>query len=73
MSDLARDADISHTTYAYEIKSSATFRPEFVKNLKAWGHTAGIPDDHLSLLYNGDESFVYQGVSVLPWREALFQ
>lgn len=52
---------------AYEIKSSATFRPECVKRLLAWGDLANVSPSALTLFYSGEESLVHRGVRVLPW------
>ncbi len=62
-----RGADV----HAYEIKSSATFRPDRLKNLLAWGDLAGLPPEKLHLLYDGNESLVHRGVSVAPWRSGI--
>jgi predicted AAA+ superfamily ATPase len=55
--------------HAYEIKSSATFCPEHLKNLRAWGELARLPNDRLHLVYAGDESLSHQGISISPWRQ----
>ncbi len=52
---------------AYEIKSTATFRPQQVQHLLAWADLARVPQEHLFLLNNGDETLRYRGVSVCPW------
>ena len=54
-------------TQAYEITSSATFRPEHLKNLRAWGNMAGLSADRLCLLYDGSELMVHHGVTIKPW------
>ncbi len=54
---------------AFEIKASATFRPEQVKNLLAWASLAGIETSALTLLYDGAETLVHRGVRVLPWTQ----
>lgn len=52
---------------AYEIKASATFRPEHTKNLLAWGKLAGVEPSAMQVLYAGDETFHHQGLTVRPW------
>jgi hypothetical protein len=54
---------------AFEIKSTATFRPDQVKKLLAWGTLAHVEPSALTLLYDGTESFVHRGVQVMPWTQ----
>jgi predicted AAA+ superfamily ATPase len=54
---------------AIEIKSNRTFRPDHLKNLLKFAALAGLPPGSLELRYDGDESFVHQGVAIKPWRE----
>lgn len=49
-----------------EIKSSATFHPEFLKALNAWRKLAGTPD--ATLIYGGDQHQTRSdGTTILPW------
>ncbi|HAP44518.1 MAG: hypothetical protein A2087_02605 [Spirochaetes bacterium GWD1_61_31] len=52
---------------AIEIKSTQTFKPEHLKNLKAFAALAGLEPSDLELRYDGTESFSHQGISILPW------
>jgi predicted AAA+ superfamily ATPase len=53
--------------HAYEIKSSATFKPEHLKNLQYWGELSGTPSERLHLLNGGRETFIHRGIDVRPW------
>jgi hypothetical protein len=55
--------------YAFEIKSSATYRPEHAHNLLSWASLAGVEEENLYVLYDGKEPFRHRGVHVMPWRE----
>ncbi len=59
-----------NSVQAYEIKSGATFRPDHLKNLQAWGYLAGLEPDKLHLIYAGKEAMVHRGISITPWRDA---
>jgi predicted AAA+ superfamily ATPase len=52
---------------AYEIKSSATFRPDQLKNLQAWGSLAGLANHQLCLLNDGVEILEHRGIAIKPW------
>jgi hypothetical protein len=55
-----------------EIKSGATFQPEWLSGLRAWlRHTAGARRNRPGLVYGGDASFWMDEVAVLGWRDAL--
>jgi predicted AAA+ superfamily ATPase len=57
---------------AIEIKSGATFQPEWLAGLKTWWrHTAGARRNRPGLVYGGDASFWMNDVAVLGWRDAL--
>ena len=55
-----------------EIKSGATFQPEWLAGLRAWmRHTEGAPRNRPGLIYGGEASFWLDDVAVLGWRDAL--
>jgi len=53
---------------AMEIKSGATFRPEYLKNLQKWSNLSGTPASRLQLLYGGQESFIHAGIKIRSWK-----
>ncbi|MEI8295312.1 MAG: ATP-binding protein [Alphaproteobacteria bacterium] len=52
-----------------EIKSSQTFRTEFLKSLVAWTKLSQNVASQSMIAYAGDESFVQQGFPVKAWKE----
>lgn len=56
--------------FPVEIKSGATFTPEWIKGLRRWSDLAGSFAGQPELVYGGGESFEYKGVQVTTWREA---
>ena len=42
---------------AYEIKSGATYNPDFFKTLNKWGTLADVPTENLNVIYAGNESW----------------
>jgi hypothetical protein len=52
-----------------EIKSSQTFRSEFLKSLVAWTKMSDNPVSQSMVAYAGDESFVQQGFPIKAWQE----
>ncbi len=64
--DLVVDSGIK--VHALEIKSSATFRKEFLSTLRYWSEISGVPFENLSLIFDGDNEFIYKGIKVSNWR-----
>lgn len=52
---------------AYEIKSGATFNPEYFKGLTRWGQLSDTPAGRLNVIYNGESAFSTSSGSVLPF------
>ena len=50
-----------------EIKSSATFNPDFCKNLSVFAERYKDVCGQSTVIYGGDESFAFKGVSVRPF------
>lgn len=55
---------------AVEIKSSQTFNPNFLSNMKRWKELSGINTSACRLVYGGRESFTQEGIKVSPWDDA---
>lgn len=53
---------------AVEIKSGATFVPEWLKGLERWRRLAGAQALPPRLVYGGVEGYRREGVEVIPWR-----
>jgi len=51
-----------------EIKSGATFVPDWLRGLKKWASLAGDQTLPGWLLYGGDDRYGREGVEVFPWR-----
>ena len=60
---------LGNSRYAFEIKSSATFRPEHTKSLLSWSTLANRGNKNLYLLYDGTETFQHRDVNIVPWKE----
>ena len=52
-----------------EIKSSATFHPDFCKNLQKFADRYSDVCANPIVAYAGDESFTFKGVSVVPFHQ----
>lgn len=52
---------------AYEIKSGATFNPEYFKGLDKWGALAKVPAERLNVIYNGDDSLTTSRGNVISF------
>lgn len=55
------------TLTAVEVKSGATFHPDFTTNLSRFAGFAGSDLTHAALIYGGMEAFTFKDVSVVPW------
>ena len=64
--DLVVDAGIM--VKALEIKSSVTFRKEFIATLEYWSEISGISEENLLLIYDGKNEFTYKGIKIRNWR-----
>jgi predicted AAA+ superfamily ATPase len=53
---------------SFEIKSSKTFHPEFVKTLAKWSEISSNTRERCHLIYAGDQDFNFQGFSVSGWK-----
>jgi len=56
-------------TKLIEIKSSATFRPSFLKTILKTENKFDVNSVNKILIYNGDKQFYHNEVSVYPWRD----
>jgi predicted AAA+ superfamily ATPase len=62
------------TLIPVEIKSSETFTPDFLKGIQSFRGVVGKRSQSGAILYNGPESYVYRGVSVLnPFRHTMME
>lgn len=57
------------TLQAIEIKSSATFHPNFTKNLTAWQKLSAHPPSSCQVIYTGESSYPYQDMQITAWNE----
>ena len=55
--------------YPVEMKSGATFSPDWIKGLTKWAALAGKESETPELIYGGGESFTYQNTRVTPWSD----
>ena len=52
---------------AYEIKSGATFSPDFFKGLTRWAALSGTPEHRLNVIYGGDNSLNTSKGNLRAW------
>jgi len=52
---------------AYEIKSAATFHPDFFKGLDRWAALSGMPSERLTVIYGGDQALTTSRGRVIPF------
>ena len=57
------------TLIAVEVKSGATFHPDFTTNLSRFAGFAGSDLTHAALIYGGMEAFTFKDMSVVPWNQ----
>lgn len=54
---------------AFEIKSGATFSPDYFKGLAFWAKLSEVPAESRTVVYGGDRSWQTSNGSVLAWKE----
>ncbi len=54
--------------YAYEIKSGATYSPDFFKGISKWAKLSGATPEQCFAVYNGDVSMQTSHGKVIKWR-----
>ncbi|MGN0006598.1 MAG: ATP-binding protein [Alistipes sp.] len=58
----------SGSRYAYEIKSGATYSPDFFKGISKWAKLSGATPEQCFAVYNGDVPMQTSHGSVIKWR-----
>ncbi len=53
---------------AYEIKSGATFNPEYFKNITKWAKMSGASAESCHVIYGGETTFSTSSGGVIPWQ-----
>ena len=56
--------------YAYEIKSGATYSPDFFKVISKWAKLSGATPDQCFAIYNGDREMKTSLGEVLSWKNS---
>ncbi|MCK4906936.1 MAG: ATP-binding protein [Spirochaetes bacterium] len=51
-----------------EIKSSWTFHADFIKGITHFKNVVSVPLKDETVIYSGNESFVFKGVKINPWN-----
>lgn len=54
--------------FAYEIKSGATFSPDYFKGIAKWSELSKISPENCTLIYGGRQSLSTKNGKVTPWR-----
>ncbi len=60
--------NIGGKEFAYEIKSGATFSPDYFKGLVKWATLSGAEPDRLSVVYAGDTNLTTKNGHVVGWQ-----
>lgn len=63
--DLLRTAEDGQ--YAYEIKSGATYSPDFFKGISKWAKLSSTTPQHCFAIYNGDKNMKTSQGEVIAW------
>ena len=59
---------IDGNLYAYEIKSGATYSPDFFKSISKWSKLSGTPTENLSVIYTGEKDLHTKEGKVRAWQ-----
>ena len=59
---------IDGNLYAYEIKSGATYSPDFFKSISKWAKLSGTPTENLSVIYTGEKDLHTKEGKVRAWQ-----
>ena len=57
--------------YAYEIKSGATFSPDFFKGISKWAKLSGASSDQCYTIYNGDKNMQTSSGGLIKWSDLI--
>ncbi|HJH60064.1 MAG TPA: ATP-binding protein [Bacteroidetes bacterium] len=57
--------------YAYEIKSGATFSPDFFKGISKWAKLSGASSDQCYVIYNGDKNMQTSSGGLIKWSDLI--
>ena len=57
--------------YAYEIKSGATFSPDFFKGISKWAKLSGASSDQCYAIYNGDKNMQTSSGGLIKWSDLI--
>ena len=55
--------------YAYEIKSGATYSPDFFKSISKWAKLSGTPTENLSVIYAGEKDLHTKEGKLRAWQQ----
>jgi hypothetical protein len=61
--------NIGDETFAYEIKSGATFNKNYSKGLNYWSKLSAADSEHKSVIYGGNASLNTTDGNALSWNE----
>lgn len=59
---------VGNERYAYEIKSGATFSPNFFKGIVRWAKLSGSAPENNFVIYTGDKTLKTKDGHVSPWK-----
>lgn len=65
------EVDLLHTLngkqYAYEIKSGATFSPDYFKGISRWAKLSGTLPENCAVIYSGENDMITANGKVIAW------
>lgn len=58
---------IDGKSYAYEIKSGATYLPDFFKGIAKWAKLSGANPEQCFAIYNGEKNMKTSAGEIIKW------
>lgn len=62
---------INGKQYAYEIKSGATFSPDFFKGISKWAKLSGVTSEQCFAIYNGEKNMKTSAGKLITWSNLI--
>lgn len=57
--------------YAYEIKSGATYSPDFFKGIAKWAKLSGANPEQCLAIYNGEKNMKTSAGELMKWSDLI--
>jgi len=60
---------VGEKQYAFEIKSGATYSPDFLKGISKWANLSGTPPGQCFAIYAGEKSFKTSKGEIISFKD----